>query len=87
MEPYFCDTCGKPVVNPPYCSMECSIADSGPLWGPEDGGCCPCGGISCDGTCGANTPFNYEEVWLPPEPELDEAIAVVLSQEEDDVPF
>ena len=23
-------------------------------WGPEDGGACPCGGITCDGTCGSN---------------------------------
>lgn len=23
-------------------------------WGPEDGGTCPCGGMSCDGTCDSN---------------------------------
>jgi len=24
-------------------------------WGPEDGGVCPCGGYTCDGTCEKNT--------------------------------
>jgi hypothetical protein len=28
--------------------------DDKALWGPEDGGCCPCGSTSCDGTCGNN---------------------------------
>jgi hypothetical protein len=27
-------------------------------YGPEDDGDCPCGGVSCDGTCGGNdVPF------------------------------
>lgn len=26
-------------------------------WGPEDGGCCPCGGTACDGTCDSNQSY------------------------------
>jgi hypothetical protein len=38
------------------CAAEGGVPGSDMAWGPEDGNCCPCGGTSCDGTCGNNRP-------------------------------
>lgn len=39
------------------CAANGDVPSSDDAWGPEDGGMCPCGGTSCDGTCGQNVPF------------------------------
>ncbi len=33
------------------CIETCQYNEANASWGPEDGGSCPCGGVTCDGTC------------------------------------
>jgi len=42
--PHYQYICG---IEPDSCSCQYTTQ----AWSPEDGGLCPCGGTSCDGTC------------------------------------
>jgi hypothetical protein len=62
LETFPCPDCGENhLPHPCECGESAHVIALHERWGPEDGGLCPCGGSSCDGTCDSNHRLEFPD--------------------------